>query len=456
LGKLPLDRLRTLQLRVSSSSAQDVSFCIDEIWAEPRLSPREERYGLGTTPEQTAWKMRYSATNHPGFFEALARFLARGHGLAYVKGNHDVDMHWPLVQETFRDLVVEAGQRCPELGGTSLQDLRERIEFWPWVYYEPGLAYVEHGNQYEPANFFRDFLNPILPEDPQRLELPLGSFIVRYAFNSLETSHPWADNVKPASRYVRWLFKEDFFGGVSTILDNLGLLLRTMWQAFRKRAVLPRMDRSVLQDLQDRSGLLAGLSPEAMAEVVELSHARVEKWWRRILRNAALGTLSFVLLLGMVVLLIRPLLDLLRGGLTRTPWLLTGGQLAGSLALFLIRRLVARRLHSEAEKNYLTLTAQRIAVILNRHGQAVPYLVFGHTHDTDVVKLARQPDVPYDQWYVNTGTWTQVWSEEQKLVRESKQFAFFEILRDEPPGRPTLWQWNDDGGRPAPVLLLGE
>jgi len=456
LSKLPLDRLRTLQLRIISNNEQDVSLHIDEIWAELPLSPREERYGLGTTPEQTAWKLHYCGSNHPGFFEALARFLARGHRLAYVKGNHDVDVHWPLVQETFRDLVVEAAQRCADLEGTDHQALRERIEFWPWVYYEPGLLYVEHGNQYEPANFFRDFLNPVLPEDPQRLELPLGSFIVRYAFNSLETVHPWADNVKPATDYVKWLFKEDFFGGMSTLLDNADLLLRAVWQAFRKRAVVPKADRSVLQDLEERQALLSGLPPEAMAQVVELSHERVAEWWQRILRTVALGGLSFVLLLGMAVLLIRPILDLLRGGLTRVPWLLTVGQLGGSLVLFLLRRLVARRLRREVEGDYLERVAQRVAEILNQQGLSVPYMVFGHTHNASVVKLTRQPELPYDQWYVNTGTWSQVWSQEQQLVRDSKQFAFFEIARDDPLGRPVLCQWHDDRSRPMPVLLLGE
>ena len=40
-------------------------------------------------------------------------------------------------------------------------------------------------------------------------------------------------------------------------------------------------------------------------------------------------------------------------------------------------------------------------------------------------------------------------------MRDRKQFTFFEIVPGGEQGRPRLWHWNDDAGRPAPVLLLG-
>ena len=455
-SKLPLQHVRAVQLRVASNIAQDITLCVDEVWAEPLISPREERYGLGTTPEHAAWKLRYSGKNHPVFFQALARFLAQGHRVVHIKGNHDVDTHWPLVQDTFRDLISEAAQQCPDLVEVDRTGLRERIEFCRWVYYEPGLAYIEHGNQYEPGNFFRDFLNPVLPEDPQRLELPLGSFLVRYMFNFLEAVHPWADNLKPATEYVKWVFKQDFFGALGTLTDNLGLILLAVWQAFRKRAVVPRVDHSLWDDKEGRRRLLANLPPDAMWEVAELSHQRVAGWWRRIVRTVALGALSFALLIGIFVLLLGSILDFIRLGFTSMPWLVTAGQLVGSAVLYVLRRLVAHRIAAESKVDYLLSIAKSIGPILNRHGLEVRYLVFGHTHSADVVKLPRQPELSYDQWYVNTGTWTQVWSEEERLVRDRKQFSFLKVLRDEGLGRPTLLHWNDDGGRPAPVLILKE
>jgi len=453
---LDLQQVQMIELRMASSIAQSGTFCVDEVWAEPRLSGREERYGLGTTATEAAWKLRRIAAGHPTFFQALARFVARGHRVVYVKGNHDVDIYWPLVQETFRDLVIEAGKRCPDLKGVDWEQMRGRVEFCPWVYYEPGVAYIEHGNQYEPANFFRDFLNPVLPEDPQRLELPLGSFFVRYIFNFLEAIHPWADNIKPSTKYIGWAFRRDPFNTLGIAVDNLGLFLRALWEAFRKRAVVPRVDRSVLAKMAARQTLLAGLPPEAMREVAEVSLNWVADWWRRILRTLAVSGLSFALLAGVFLLLFKPLLDFIRLGLTRMPWLTTAAQLLGSVLLFLLRRLVERKLVSTAEGDYLLPQVRRIALILTRHGLSVPYLVFGHTHHADLVKLPRQPELPYDQWYINTGTWTEVLSEEEQLVRGPKQFTFLEIVPSEGQKEPKLWHWNDEAGRPAPVLLLQE
>jgi len=453
---LDLQQVRAVELRVASSAAQSGTFCVDEVWAEPRLSPREERYGLGTTAAEAAWKLRRIASGHPGFFQALARFVAQGHRVVYIKGNHDVDIHWPLAREAFRDLVVEAAEQCPDLEGVDKEQMRANVEFCPWVYYEPGIAYIEHGNQYEPVNFFRDFLDPVLPEDPQRLELPFGSFVVRYILNFLEAIHPWADNVKPFTKYISWAFKQDPLDTLGIAVDNLGLVLQALWEAFRKRAVVPRVDRSVLAKIATRRALLAGLPPEAMRDVAEVSLNWVADWWRRILRTLAVGGLSFALLVGMFLLLFKPLVDFIRLGLTRMPWLVTMAQLVGSALLFVVRRVVQRKLAGEAEGAYLLHMAERIAPILTRHGLAVPYLVFGHTHCADVVKLPRQPELPYDQWYVNTGTWTQVLSEEEQLIRDRKQFTFLEIVPGEERERPTLWHWNDDAGRPARVLLLGD
>jgi len=81
-------------------------------------------------------------------------------------------------------------------------------------------------------------------------------------------------------------------------------------------------------------------------------------------------------------------------------------------------------------------------------------LVFGHTHNANLVKLSRRPELSFDQWYVNTGTWTQVLSEEERLIRDRKQFTFFEIVPGEEGSRPRLWHWQDEAGRPAPVLML--
>ena len=65
-------------------------------------------------------------------------------------------------------------------------------------------SYIEHGNQYDKMNSFEIIVNPVIPSLKDKILLPLGSFFVRYFFNKLEDVNPFADNIKPYSRYITW------------------------------------------------------------------------------------------------------------------------------------------------------------------------------------------------------------------------------------------------------------
>ena len=51
-----------------------------------------------------------------------------------------------------------------------------------------------------------DYL-PLLPDDPGQINHPVGGLAVRYLYNKLEDIHPFIDNVKPITRYVRLALK---------------------------------------------------------------------------------------------------------------------------------------------------------------------------------------------------------------------------------------------------------
>ena len=61
-------------------------------------------------------------------------------------------------------------------------------------------------------------------------------------------------------------------------------------------------------------------------------------------------------------------------------------------------------------------------------------IVFGHTHNPDIRKVNDK------FWYVNSGTWTTVFSEEERIIREAKQFAFVRI--SDANKMPELLRWN--------------
>ncbi len=209
------------------------------------LTDNKREYGLGTSEPETMWKLRRIAEGHPIFFQALGWFLAHeGFEVILLKGNHDTELYWQGVQEVTRHVIGEqyatwykkmyegALPDSPFAFRTNmppkLEHLAQRIQFPPWFYYEPGLFYAEHGNQYDAANAYRNFLHPTVPDRPDLIELPSGSFFVRYFFNKIEILHPFADNLRPLTRYVNWALN-------SEPLDTLQLVFRnprTLWKFF--------------------------------------------------------------------------------------------------------------------------------------------------------------------------------------------------------------------------------
>ena len=82
----------------------------------------EKEFGLGTRAKETVWKLRKIYKGHPLFFQALAWFVAhKDYGIVILKGNHDVELYWPEVQDRFRGLLVEAYDKWKESIGQRLE-----------------------------------------------------------------------------------------------------------------------------------------------------------------------------------------------------------------------------------------------------------------------------------------------------------------------------------------------
>jgi len=138
--------------------------------------------GLGNAEEHTIYKLRCVARRHSLVFEALARFVAAGNALVVVRGNHDVDFHWPSVQDEFiRQLSTYAPVR------------RGQVEFEAWFYYERDRVYVEHGHQYDRYCSHEHLLCPLSPNDHKRSFRSLSDVLLRYIVRPtrgmLETGH---------------------------------------------------------------------------------------------------------------------------------------------------------------------------------------------------------------------------------------------------------------------------
>ena len=142
-------------------------------------APNEEelRHGLGNASDHAVAKLRAVVRRHPEVFAAMSRLVADGHGLTIIHGNHDVELHWEAVQEElFSTLVALARAQGP----VDAEEFLSRVELSEWFFYRDGVAYIEHGHQYDPFCASQHVLSPLSPVDPRRLARGFCDVLLRF------------------------------------------------------------------------------------------------------------------------------------------------------------------------------------------------------------------------------------------------------------------------------------
>ena len=395
------------------------------------LSADERNFGLGTTGAESAWKLMRIAQGHQRFFAALGWFIAHGNHVAILKGNHDIEFHWPAVQERFIAEVERAYAHQRQMLGEgppiTSDELKERIRFYPWFYYEPNRLYSEHGGQYESSSHLPDYLNPESPGDPTHLVVIWGNLFVRYLFNQIEDVHPFADNVKPPTRYLVWAFRKDPFMTLGLIVTRGWIFLRAYWNV--TRAALE--GRQVQKRAEDSD--LVPLPADATEKIAALAHRQAEdsrlEWIG--------GTLLILLVVLVVALIVAAGVSFLSG-----LWMVGAVCLGVAVLLYIVRLVASRRLPSFDDLMFRV--AQDLKETLGAE-HAARYIVLGHDHTAAIEPMG-------DAWYVNTGTWVQIF-EQRGPIEAREKLTFFRLAWGY-EGVPELLCWDDAAGEPA-CLRLG-
>ncbi len=387
----------------------------------------KSRYGLGTTAIETGWKLEQIAAGHPVFFMSLAYMLAQGHEVIIISGNHDIEWYWPQVQAQMRDLVRRAyrpqaierrlagqgarsGRRksASRRGAALDDDALQRLRFYPRFYYIPDLLYVEHGCQYDVSNSFPDMFDPVLPADhtlppeQQRIELPLGSFFVRYFFNLVEQSSPFADNIKPILRYLKWAVRRQPAWVVRMLLTQCQVA-QVIWRR------LSQIHRS---RIEAQAHLAAKLAPAQSNDAYR--SLDVDDPAACVLGLRRLETQLFK---------------------SRPP-------------ILYVEPRHWFNATSGFSLNVLYRAAKAIQGMLKQQGVNARYFVLGHDHNADV-----KPIPGSDAWYYNTGTWAFIEGEQDRFFRETRELTFVKIM----PGaeqEAQLLRWNDSARRSERVILM--
>jgi UDP-2,3-diacylglucosamine pyrophosphatase LpxH len=416
----------------------------------PHISQTKIKYGLGTSPAESKWQIERVVEGHPGFFQALARFLLAGHRVIIIKGNHDVNWFWPEVRYRFLELLEGFLSDCCPAGEsreTEVGQALDRVQIRSWCLYIKDLLYVEHGNQYDPVNAFRNFLYPLFadpdsPVDRYEIDLPLGSFFIRYFFNKVENQNPLAPNYRHSSSYFYSLWRRHFYETWHIVRNYFPYFFRTLSKLQVRRGRRHREMQEHNHRLVDRIGEESG-KKKAVKQIAELQEPPFQSkldFFTQILerpfKKVALA-LSILVLVSFLWSLISEWI--MSSGMniffrTTTSLVMNYIFIITGLVLLLVTLKPSKEgtAYSRADPSALRQKAARIAKILN-----VRHVTFGHSHVEDIWKVPGR-----DAWYFNTGTWSPLIDEETRTLRPDLQFPVLLVEGDE----ARLARWNDATG----------
>jgi UDP-2,3-diacylglucosamine pyrophosphatase LpxH len=159
-----------------------------------RVDWLERKRGLHSRSERSVFKFRTILEDHPIFVESLREFLIKGHRVVIIFGNHDLELHFPEVQE---ELINQLN--LPNACHT-------RLRFVDWFYISNQDTLVEHGNQYDPYCLCEDPVHPFCRGyNFIFLRLPFGNLACRYILNGLGFFNPHVDSnyIMTMGEYIR-------------------------------------------------------------------------------------------------------------------------------------------------------------------------------------------------------------------------------------------------------------
>ncbi len=354
---------------------------------------------------------------HPEIFAALARFGATGYPIHLVPGNHDLPIMCPDVSSW---LASSLSALVPH--GETLT-----IRVHPWIVYEPGLLYAEHGHQYHDINHHPALLTQAMPSawlGQQPIGAAFDHFVMRLAALS---------------------------GGATSDAANVSALLKQMLTAPRLAARAAPFNAEFLTELVRRLAAAPapyrpdhratyrntlvvshapqiGLEPDTLIAIDHIAAMRAAQLRRRLAGALVTSLASSVSRLSRSRGHDRPGLD----GATDQ----LGAHPRDRLSLAPSRR-----------SRYLYQAARAIHDVLASVGHQVPFYVFGHTHHAEVIPLSSADQPPF---YVNCGSWLRGPASAHNATSPIFPFIWIEHRGSAPP-TAQLMRWDDEEGRPAVV-----
>ncbi|MFO0675477.1 MAG: metallophosphoesterase [Polyangiaceae bacterium] len=394
---------------------------------DTELSPEELAHGVGSSADHVRFKLQRVAERHWNVFAALAAFVAEGHALTIVHGNHDLEFHWDAVKTEFKAILANhAKGRMSEPNVFEEGTFTSRIEFNPWFFYRGGVAYVEHGHQYDPYCATENVMAPISPRDPRRTVRGFSDILLRYVVRPTRGLTEHGHENYDAFDYIRFGLRL----GVGGALSLAKRFVVAIVELFRLRQAHFSEAAAILREEHERRmALLAEatrIGIDRMRALAALQAPPVTKSIHGILASVLLDKIS--LSLASVIALV--VCALVSARLGHFVW-------AGSIVL--VTWAVVHRYLTNLRKIDPAEAMLDRAAHLSRLFPAA-FVVMGHTHVPVQVPAGRAT-------YINLGSWAEEEPEvpdDPRAYRAARTHLVIHVGDDGPVAE--LFAWDPETG----------
>jgi UDP-2,3-diacylglucosamine pyrophosphatase LpxH len=357
----------------------------------------EREHGLGNSADHAAVKLAAVAERHRVVFEALADFVGAGHGLTIVHGNHDVEFHWDAVKDQLRDLLVDiASRRQGWTREATASHFASRVEFAPWFYYVGGVAYVEHGHQYDTLCSTEHIMAPLSPADPERIARSFSDVLLRWVVRPTQGIPEYGHERMGVLDYI-WLGVGLGAGGVVRLLMRFVAAVVELFRMRRAylRAHISGAAQTLRAEHERRMAALAlrtRVGIERLRALAALQAPPVTMSVPKIMASVLLDRIA-VGAIGIAALAVMAI----AGRHHVWPWPVFAAIGAGWLAM--------HRYLSVQRKAWFGEKLDNDALLVERAGHLArlfpaAFVVMGHTHTPAMVSIAEGAAT-----YVNVGSW---------------------------------------------------
>jgi len=351
---------------------------------ETPLTDEERRNGVGSAEDHARLKLRRVVHRHAEVFEQLGRFVAAGHALTVLHGNHDIELHWDGLKADFRDVVAS---HAPEEARASVRD---RIDFVPWFFYRENVCYIEHGHQYDPFCATSFILSPLCPRDPRRVERGFSETLLRTIVRRTPGLKEHGHEDRGLASYVGW----GLTLGVSGTAALFGRFFRAVYDLLHRQGAYGSEIGTRLRAEHDTRLLVlaeqTGLGEARLRALLELQSRPIAATFRGVLASVMLDRLAVGLLVAVLLAVIALLVRI--GPLEGHGGLAVGVVLAIWVALHFY---LSRGRGSVDPAKQMIDRATHLARLFG-----TPFVVMGHTHVPVSLPAGRST-------YINVGSWAE-------------------------------------------------